>query len=145
MKTSAIFILTAILLLVFSPHIQARDYTIDPTRNCLFLNEKGGPSQEGLKVDLKLNTAYELSLSGDAYFSTERGSDSDPMPGVVVFYSTNQEDGFDSEYAVLRKGEKITFTTPKGDPGNVFLMAFVLDYWPESKNSGTFSLRVQEK
>ncbi len=145
MKTLALIILTAVLGGAFPAQSQARDYTIDPTKNCFFLNRAENLPQKGLKIDLRMNTVYELSLRGDAYFSDQRGAAADPMPGVVIFYSTNQEDGFDSEYTVLRKGERLTFTTPANDPDSVFLIAFVLDHWPQSKNTGSLTLSVQER
>jgi len=130
----SLFLLTSI--------VHASEHRIDPVENCFYLNQTENLPEKGVKVMLKLNTTYSLSLKGNAYFSEQTGTESDPMPGVVVFYPTNREDGFDSEYVVLRTGENITFTTPSSEQESVFLIAFCLDYWPKSHNVGEFILKV---
>lgn len=139
--STTILLAAAVFLMTQSTY--GAEYMIDANKNCIFLNQSGDPSQKVLKVPLKMNTTYRLSLRQQAYFSPQKGAQADPMPGVVVFYPTNQEDGYDTEYVVLRPGGNLTFRTPGLDPDNVFLLAFVLDHWPQSQNTGAFRLNVQ--
>ncbi len=145
MKTLKKIVLSVIFTMICTFNVMANDYNINPNSNCLFINQGENIPQKGVKVPLNINTSYEVSINGDAFFSDQKGSEADPMPGVVIFYSRNAEDGFDTEYTVLRKGEKLNFKTPGSEPESVFLIAFVMDYWPGIKNTGSYTLRVLEK
>jgi len=123
----------------------AEQYTIDAQKNCLFLNKASNITEKAVKVKLKMNTAYKVSLSGEAFFSNQAGAEADPMPGVVIFYPTNEQDGFASIYRVLKPGESIKFKTPNEEDNNVFILAFVMDYWDASVNKGSYILTVEKE
>jgi hypothetical protein len=119
-------------------------YTVDAVKNCVFLNQTENIPQKAVKIKLETDTRYRLQLDGMAYYTQQNGKDADPMPGVVLFYPTNEQDGFASIYKVMVPGETIVFTTPSEEPENVFLLAFVMDYWSGSANKGAFQLRVEK-
>jgi hypothetical protein len=132
-----------ILLMLAAAALQADTFTIDATQNCIFLNQtENNIPKKSVKVKLEMNTRYRVELGGDSFYSNQTGKDADYMSGVVIFYATNEEDGFRSVYQVLKPGQSIEFTTPNEEPDNVFLIAFVIDYWPESINRGAYTLKV---
>jgi hypothetical protein len=77
--------------------------------------------------------------------SAQTGADADPLPGVVFYYSTDDEDGYAIRYVVLKVGDSVTFRTPwLISPGDeVFALAFFLDAWPDSENHGSYTLTFQ--
>ncbi len=137
-------VVSALLLITFSAvSLKSETYTIDAAKNCVFLNrQQNNIPEKSIKIKLDMNARYRVELSGDCFYTGQTGRDADYMPGAVVFYATNEEDGFRSVYSVLKPGQVIEFTTPNEDPENIFLIAFVLDYWPESSNRGAYSLKV---
>jgi len=138
LMATALFLITTVLL-------HAETYTIDATQNCLFLNQaENNIPQKSVKIKLEMNTRYRVDISGDCFYSGQSGRDADYMSGVVLFYCTNEEDGFKSVYTVLKSGQSIEFTTPNEEPQNLFLIAFVMDYWPESQNRGSYTLKVNK-
>jgi hypothetical protein len=134
-----------VLILVFTAGIvKAETYTIDASQNCIFLSQADNIiPKKSVKIKLEMNTRYRVTCSGEGFYSTQTGKDADPMPGVVLFYSTNEEDGFASKYLVLKSGQSIEFTTPNEEPENVFMIAFVMDFWAASPNRGAFTLKVE--
>ena len=137
-------VLSALILISISAAaLKAETFTIDATTNCIFLNQQeNNIPKKGVKIKLELNSRYRIELAGECFYSTQTGRDADFMPGVVIFYATNEEDGFRSVYQVLKPGEVVEFTTPNEEPENIFLIAFVLDYWAESPNRGAYTLKV---
>ncbi|MDA8127025.1 MAG: hypothetical protein M0009_17790 [Deltaproteobacteria bacterium] len=123
----------------------AEQYPIDPQKNCLFLGKPFNPAEKAVKVKLAMNTRYRVGLSGEAFLSNQTGAEADPLPGVVLFYATNEQDGFATLYRVLKPGETIRFTTPNEEDPNVFLLAFVMDYWEQSINTGKYVLTVDKE
>lgn len=142
MNTIKVF-LSLIALMLASAAVKAETYTIDAAQNCIYLSqaEKNIP-KKSVKVRLDMNARYRVELAGDCFYTNQTGKDADYMPGIVLFYATNEEDGFRSVYQVLKPGQSIEFTTPGEEPENVFLLAFVLDYWTGSPNQGAYTLKV---
>lgn len=120
-------------------------YVIDANKNCVFLNQNENIAEKAVRIPLRLNTRYMANVSGQAFFSAQTGSEADPMPGVVLFYSDNTQDGFGTLYRVIKPGESVEFTTPNEDKENVFLLAFVMDFWPASTNTGSYTLQVEQR
>ncbi len=146
-RTGTVFLLLSALLLTtlaVSPAM-AQDYRIDAVKNCVFLNQTQDLARTGVKVKMDMNATYVVRVSGQAYQTDQTGGEADPMPGVVVFYADNTQDGYATIYKVLASGDSLEFTTPNVDPDNVFLLAFVMDYWPGSANKGEFILSVEKK
>lgn len=139
-------ILLALIILLPAGNLFAEDYTVNAEKNCVFLSQEQDIPQKYVKVKLEMNAKYRITVSGAAFFSLETGSQEDPMPGLVIFYPTNEErDGFATHYKVIKPGDKPEFTTPKGCPSeDVFLLAFVLDYWSASENKGKYILHVDK-
>jgi hypothetical protein len=132
-------------MIALGSNLFAEQYRIDTNKNCLFLNKDASIQGKAVNVKLDMNTKYRITLSGEGFFSNQTGSKADPMPGVVLFYATNEQDGFATMYRVIKPGETIQFTTPNEDNKNVFLLAFVMDYWHKSKNVGKYLLTVEKK
>lgn len=132
-----------ILLMLAAASLKAGTFTIDATQNCIFLNQpENNIPKKNVKVKLEMNARYRVELGGECFYTSQTGKDADYMSGVVIFYATNEEDGFRSVYQVLRPGQSIEFTTPNEEPDNIFLIAFVIDYWAESANRGAYTLKV---
>ncbi len=123
----------------------AEQYVVDAGKNCVFMTQSARVLDRAVKVKLSMNTRYRVSLEGEAFFSNQTGADADPMPGVIIFYATGEQDGFASLYRVLKPGESFRFTTPGEEDHNVFLMAFVMDYWDASANTGKYVLTVDKE
>lgn len=118
---------------------------IDASENCLFLNEAVEPSEKVVRHRLQPNRRYSIEVSGEAFFSSHKGRLADPMPGLIVFYCTNEQDGFSSEYRVLRSGDSLSFVTPNRNGKYQFLTAFFIDYWPASANRGGYELKIRNE
>jgi hypothetical protein len=75
--------------------------------------------------------------------STQTGVNADPFPGVVFYYSTDEEDCYAIRYVVLKPGDSVTFRTPWliSPADEVFALAFFLDAWPNSDNHGSYTLK----
>lgn len=142
MKLAAAFF---VMMFALSGSLSAEEYQIDANRNCLFLNKAESFQGKAVKVKLDMNTKYRVSLSEEGYFSSQQGAAADPMPGVVLFYPANEQDGFASMYRVIKSGETVRFVTPNEDDNSVFLLAFVMDYWHESANAGRYMLTVEKE
>lgn len=112
--------------------------------NCIYLTRQGKTLDRAVRQKLKANQTYKVTASGKAFLSSHTGRDADPIPGVVLFYGTNEEDGHATKTRVVKPGEVFTFTTPKKHPQHIFLLAFFIDYWPESKNRGHYDLKIEE-
>jgi hypothetical protein len=127
----------------------ATDYIIDAEKNCVHMKSKESIESRALKVLLAPGAPYTVALSGAAFFSPDTDRDADPIPGVILFYSTNEQDGFATYYRVLSPGNSVSFTTPSlasgVRPEDVFLSAFIIDYWENAVHRGGFILRVERK
>jgi hypothetical protein len=118
---------------------------VDAQEHCIFLNETQRPTEKAAKLKLLPNHHYTVTAAGKAFLSQHRGSKADPFPGVVIFYCSNEEDGYATKSQVLAPGETLSFTTPRKHPKDIFLSAFFIDYWPKSKNRGQYELAVVEQ
>lgn len=121
------------------------EVTVDASKHCLFIGHQMATDQGALRLDLERGVTYTVSAAGKAFMSAETGGDADPFPGVVFYYSTDDEDGYAVRYAVLKAGDSVTFRTPwLISPGDeVFALAFFLDAWPDSENHGSYTLTFQ--
>ena len=116
--------------------------TVDADAHCVYLGMEQIPERNAAKVALRTGHRYTVKAAGAAYLSEQTGAESDPAPGVVLFYATGEEDGFATRYAVLPTGGTVTFRTPDADPEDVYLAAFFLDAWPQSENIGRYTLTI---
>lgn len=117
---------------------------VSANKNCLYFDQLGEFQNRAVRHQLKGNQTYRVTANGKAFLSTDGGRHADPMPGVVLFYCTNQQDGYATQTRLLKSEEKFTFTTPRKNPEDNFLSAFFVDYWSESKNKGHYQLRIEE-
>ena len=125
------------------------EVTVDATRHCVHLDEthlKRGsrPNDGAVRLDLEKGITYTVTAAGEAFMTDSTGPDADPFPGVVLIYSTDEEDGCAIRQAILAPGKSITFKTPwaiDADSG-VSLMAFFLTIYPESIKRGSYKLTV---
>lgn len=139
------FLFSLLLFVLIQINLSGEDYKIDPVQNCIFLNDNEKITEKTLKVNLDLVADYEIQLFGSAYLSDQRDAEADPFPGVVLFYCTNAQDGYATEYSLLKPGDILHFVTPSTNPDDVFLLAFLLDYWPGSLNTGQYTLSITKK
>ncbi len=117
------------------------EVTVDASKHCLFIGQ--APAGHGaLRVDLERGVTYTVSAAGEAFMSTQTGGDADPFPGVVFYYSTDEEDCYAIRYVVLKPGDSVTFRTPWliSPDDEVFALAFFLDAWPGTENHGSYTL-----
>jgi len=142
-------LLAIAISLLFCTGAQAADYLVDAEKNCIYMTKNESIESRALKVRLTPGVPYTISLSGAAFFSPDTGADADPIPGVILFYSTGEQDGFAVYYRLLAPGEALSFTTPSLAsgvlPNDVFLMAFIIDYWQNAVHRGAFTLTVERK
>ncbi len=99
-----------------------------------------------IHLDLERGKTYTVTASGEAFMSAQTGTDADPFAGVVVIYSTDEEDCFAERQIVLAPGKSITFKSPwLIDPKSEgYVKAFFLDTWPGHPKRGTYTLTVTE-
>ena len=97
-------------------------------------------------TDLERGKTFKVTASGEAFMSDSTGADADPFAGVVVLYSTDEEDCFAERQIVLAPGKSITFRSPWAiDPtANGYVCAFFLDTWAGHPKRGTYTLTVEE-
>jgi hypothetical protein len=142
-------LLALAISLLFCTGVQAADYLVDAEKNCVHMTKSESIESRALKVRLTPGVPYTVGLSGAAFFSPDTGGDADPIPGVILFYSTGEQDGFAVYYRILAPGETLSFTTPSlasgVRPEDIFLMAFIIDYWDNAVHRGRFTLRVERK
>ena len=120
--------------------------TVDARKNCVFLTN--ATRQDGAVVRTKLATdqMYEVTVSGQAFLSQDRDKEAGPVPGVVIFYCSAGQNGFATQYQVLKPGDVLRFRSPKKNqkPRDRFLGAFFLDFRPESPNRGSYKVSVRQ-
>lgn len=118
------------------------EVTVDPRKHCLFIGQPPASGQGVLRADLERGVTYTVTAAGEAFMSNQKGVDADPFPGVVFYYSTDEEDGYAVRYVVLKPGDSVTFRTPWliAPADEVFAAAFFLDAWPSSENHGDYTL-----
>ena len=125
------------------PQLAIQRLIVDAQQHCLFMTKKQRPDKKTARFNLLPNRRYHVQVSGSAFLSSDTGQKSDPIPGAVVFYCTNEQDGFATKTDIIRPGDEISFTTPKQEGNDLFLSAFFIDYWPESDNRGQYELAIQ--
>jgi hypothetical protein len=140
-------LLAVAISVALSTGAPAADYNVDAEKNCVHMTRSESIQSRAVRVPLTPGAPYTVGLSGAAYFSPDTGTDADPVPGVILFYSTSEQDGFAVFYRILKPGETLSFTTPSLASGvvpkDVFLMAFIIDYWDNAVHRGGFTLRVE--
>jgi RNA polymerase sigma factor (sigma-70 family) len=125
------------------------EITVDATRHCVHvdtthLKRQSRPNDGAVRLDLEMGVTYTVTAAGEAFMSDSTGPDADPFPGVVLVYSTDEEDGYAIRQAIVAPGKSITFKTPwnVAPESGGFLMAFFLTIYPESINRGSYKLTV---
>jgi len=98
-------------------------------------------------LQLQPSTAYQVTVSGEAYLSDQTGAQADPFPGVVLAYATNEDDGWAMLYRVARPGDTFEFRTSvsTGSQYDFHLLAFFLDPYSNSPNRGSYTVHVTRK
>jgi AcrB/AcrD/AcrF family len=131
-------------------HRGKKEITVDATRHCIHVplvsqKQDDRPNDGAVRLDLVRGKSYKITASGEAFMSEQTAVDADPFPGVVVVYSTDEEDGFANRQIVLATGKSITFRSPGGVSPNddVFLLAFFLDTHTGPKR-GSYTLTIEE-
>jgi hypothetical protein len=130
-----------------------KEVTVDPKRHCFHLPR--GPVSlmrddrlnDGMVyVELERGKYFKVTASGEAFMSDSTGADADPFAGVVVLYTTDEEDCFAERQIVMASGKSITFRAPwlTNPPTNGYLMAFFLDTWPGHPKRGSYTLTIEE-
>jgi RNA polymerase sigma factor (sigma-70 family) len=127
------------------------DITVDAARHCVHLapfhvKKESRPNDGAVRLDLERGKTYTVAAAGEAFMSASTGREADPFPGVVLVYGTDEEDGYAIRQTVLAAGKSITFKTPWAikPEDEVFLMAFFLDIWPDTKKRGSYALTVTD-
>ncbi len=127
------------------------EVTVDAIRHCVHLAEvhmkrDERPNDGAVRLDLERGKTYTVTATGQAFMTESTGSDADPFPGVVIVYSTDEEDGYAIRQTVLAPGKSITFKTPWAISPNdeVSLMAFFLDITPDTIKRGGYKLTVTD-
>ncbi|TWT80189.1 hypothetical protein CA13_16020 [Planctomycetes bacterium CA13] len=121
---------------------------VDASANCLFMTQKVTPAKHATKLQLRRGYEYRVTAEGNAYFSPQTGKDADRVPGVFVMYCMAHEVGHATRVEVLFPGKQLRFQTPNAESINseqVFIYAFIVDYWDASENHGGFNLNVVGK
>jgi hypothetical protein len=130
-----------------------KEITVDPKRHCIHLPH--GPMSvmrddrlnDGMvHVELERGKTFTVTASGEAFMSDQTDADADPFDGVVVLYSTDEQDCFAERQIVMTSGKSITFRAPwlTNPPTNGYLMAFFLDTWPGHPKRGSYTLTIEE-
>jgi hypothetical protein len=130
-----------------------KEITVDPTKHCIYmpgwksLTADERPNDGVLRIDLERGKTYTVTAAGEAFMTDSTGNDADPFPGVVLFYGTDEEDGYAIRQNVLAPGRSITFKTPWliNPKDDVFLMAFFLGGSPDDPKRGSYTLTIEEK
>ncbi len=128
-----------------------KEIIVDPTRHCIHMSPMSLKRDDRLndcvvRLDLERGKIYTVTASGEAFMSEQTGVDADPSPGIVLLYSTDEEDCYAERQAIISPGKSITFRSPwLIDPkADVYLMAFFLDTWPGQRKRGSFTLTITE-
>jgi hypothetical protein len=143
------FLPAIVIFLLLCTGAPAADYVIDAEKNCVHMTKNESIESKAVKIRLTPGVPYTIALSGAAFFSPDTDRDADPIPGVIIFYSTGEQDGFASYYRLLAPGQSLSFSTPSlasgVRPEDIFLTAFIIDYWENAAHRGGFILRVERK
>jgi RNA polymerase sigma factor (sigma-70 family) len=132
-----------------------KEFTVDPTKHCIYmpgiksLTPDERPNDGLLIIGLERGKIYTVTAAGEAFMTDSTGNDADPFAGVVLFYGTDEEDGYACRQTVLAAGKSITFRSPWNiapTPGGtgVYLQAFFLDPAPDNPNRGSYTLTIEE-
>jgi hypothetical protein len=118
------------------------EVTVDATKHCLYVGQAPASGQGALRVDLERGYTYTVRAAGKAFMSDETGDSADPFPGVLFFYSTDDEDGYAVRQVMLKPGDSVSFTTPWliQEKDDVFASAAFVDAWADSPNQGGYTL-----
>lgn len=143
------FLSAIVIFLLLCTVAPAADYVIDAEKNSVHMTKNESIESKAVKIRLTPGVPYTIALSGAAFFSPDTDRDADPIPGVIIFYSTGEQDGFASYYSLLAPGQSLSFSTPSlasgVRPEDIFLTAFIIDYWENAIHRGRFILRVERK
>jgi hypothetical protein len=132
-----------------------KEFTVDPTKHCIYmpgvksLTPDERPNDGLLLIGLERGKTYTVTAAGEAFMTDSTGNDADPFAGVVLFYGTDEEDGYAIRQTVLAPGKSVTFRSPWniapiGGRSDVYLQAFFLDPAPNDPNRGSYTLTIEE-
>ncbi len=132
-----------------------KEFTVDPTKHCIYmpgvksLTPDDRPNDGLLLIGLERGKTYTVTAAGEAFMTDHTGNDADPFAGVVLFYGTDEEDGYAIRQTVLAPGKSVTFRSPWniapiGGRSDVYLQAFFLDPAPNDPNRGSYTLTIEE-
>jgi RNA polymerase sigma factor (sigma-70 family) len=129
--------------------VEKVEITVDAVRHCVHLAEMSvkrdsRPNDGAVRLDLERGKTYTVTAAGEAFMTSQTGSDADPFPGVVLIYGTDEEDGYAIRQTILAPGKSITFRTPWAinPEDEVNLIAFFLDLSPQTQKRGGYTLSV---
>ena len=86
--------------------------TVDPTRHCLFVGQQAAAGQGRTAAGPRAWRDIHSECGRRGIHVGPNGSGRRPFPGVVFYYSTDEEDGYAVRYVVLKPGDSVTFRTP---------------------------------
>ena len=100
------------------------------------------------RITLEHNQTYSLRITGGKVYNYYHGrrelSDGQKktnIPGVTVLYcASDGKEGMELRQVLVKQNEVITFTTPAS--GASWLMAFILDPFPQDQSKGSFTLQL---
>jgi RNA polymerase sigma factor (sigma-70 family) len=132
-----------------------KEITVDPTKHCIYmpgmksLTADERPNDGVLRIDLERGKFYKVTAAGEAFMTDSTGNDADPFPGVVLFYGTDEEDGYAIRQIVLAPGKSVTFRSPwniapTGGRSDVYMQAFFLGGSPDDPKRGSYTLTIEE-
>ena len=133
------------LIAVAVSTVEGETLIVDAQDHCVFMRERQRPQDHAATIQLKPNTRYKVSVTGEAWMSDHTNSAADPFYGVTIVYCTNEQDGFADRMKVARPGDKLSFVTPRKGGEDIFLSAFFIDYWKESPNHGQYKLTIESQ
>ena len=124
--------------------------TINAKHNCLLLSDTTKININsvvvGFEEGLEVGAAYQLNLSGKAYFFFHPELDFNPetstlplpiieIPGIFLLFVSEKG----TEYRYLAVNDSLTFV-----PDRSFLYAFLADRFSIEDNNGIFELRIKK-
>ncbi len=152
MKISFLFFVLISISLCQFAHSQIVDttFTLDAKANCFFLSDTTKVNVNsivvGFEKGLNVNSTYQITLSGKAYFYYDPKLNYDPetselplsileIPGAYLLYTSDKG----SQYNFISMKDTVTFV-----PVVPFFYAFLADRKSVADNGGEIYLRLKE-
>jgi hypothetical protein len=133
LSSSLFFIIIFTTSITFS-QVTDTTFTLNGQANCLLVSDTTRVNINsiavGFETGLQVNSRYQITLSGQAYFSPTV-----EIPGVYLLY--HDKEG--AKYKVIAVSDTIEFIADRG-----FFYAFMVDRMAISDNWGDFYLHLKE-